>query len=89
MRVTDVYKKIAIELGIPVEEVQKAYESFWEFMRNTISDIPIDTATEEELGEMKTSFNVPELGKFYYKGKRKYDKNKESKANPKSYSDNS
>ena len=81
MNKIDVYKKAAVDLGIPAVEIEKAYKSFWEYIKQTIAVIPIKDSSEEELREMRTSFNIPELGKLYCKkGRIKYVEDKKGKA---------
>lgn len=71
MKATDVCKIVAKELNIPEEVVRAAYVSSWEFIKNTIREIPLKTdMTEEEFSKYKTNFNLPSLGKFYCNYKR-------------------
>ena len=82
MKEIDVYKKAAVDLGIPAVDIEKAYKAFWMYIKDAIAGIPIEESSEEELRKMRTSFNIPELGKLYCKkGRLKYVKDKESKTN--------
>lgn len=61
----EIFKTVATELNIPVEVVKEAYQSYWQFIRTTIQELPLKTIeTEDEFKELKTNFNVPSLGKF-------------------------
>lgn len=60
-----IYKKVSEELGIEEKVVKKAYESFWEFIKTTISSLPLsDNLTYEEFKQLRTNFNIPSIGKL-------------------------
>lgn len=62
----DLYKEAALELGLEEEDVKEAYNLYWRFFRSEIENLPLkDELTEEEFNSLKTSFNVPHIGKFY------------------------
>lgn len=72
---------VADKLKLPVEVVRKAYESYWLFVRETISELPLKSElSEEEFNELRTNFNIPSIGKLSctydrykaVKGKQKY-----------------
>ena len=66
-----IVKQVAKDKDIPEEVVSKAYISFWKFIRATIMELPLkDIKTEEELNELRTSFNVPAIGKLHVPVKR-------------------
>lgn len=85
------------QLGISSELVEKVYKSYWKSIRQLISELPLkNNLTEEEFSKLKTSINIPSLGKLYstynkvegIKRKFKYlqqiknnDKNKEIETN--------
>lgn len=61
----NIYKEVAEELGLSKQVVQKAYISFWKFIRSTIVDLPLkEDLTEEEFNKLRTNFNIPSLGKL-------------------------
>lgn len=65
MRYDAQLKQIADRLGIPFEVTKAAYMSFWDFIRNKMKEIPLQSdLTEEQFKQYRTSFNVPSLGKF-------------------------
>lgn len=65
MNYKDIYAKISKETNIPKEVVKFAYVSFWKFIKTTIEDLPLkDDLTEEEFNKLRTSFNIPSLGKL-------------------------
>ena len=62
----EVLKQVSIKMNKPVEVVTIAYRSYWEFILRTIRDLPqFDNITEEEFKQLRTSFNIPSLGKVY------------------------
>lgn len=78
----DIYKTVAIKLGLKEKDVKEAYLSMWRFIKDKIKDF--DISSEEVFLQQKSSFNIPRLGKFYGKWKRydlekQYVQNKSSK----------
>lgn len=60
-----VLDKVSKELSIPKEVVEKTYKAYWRFIKEKIESLPIDSIeTEEDLKKLKTSFNLPNLGKL-------------------------
>lgn len=60
-----IVNKVAQELNIQPEVVKAAYNSYWEFIRNTIQSLPLkDNINEEEFSLLRTNFNIPSLGKL-------------------------
>ena len=65
MSYIEIVKRISQELDIPYEVVNFAYRSYWEFIRNTIKNLDLNSInTEEEFNKLRTNFNVPSLGKL-------------------------
>lgn len=62
----EVYQNISEKLNIPVEVVKLAYNSYWEFIRLKIVDLPLkeDEISEEDFNKLRTNFNIPSLGKL-------------------------
>ena len=57
--------KVSKELNIPVEVVDKAYKSYWAFIKDKIQSLPLkEDLNEEEFAKLKTNFNLPSLGKL-------------------------
>ena len=72
----DIYEKVALELGLSVVEVKKAYCSMWEFARKKIKEL--DCSSEEKFNSQKRSFKISRLGKlygFWKKGRRSKNEN--------------
>lgn len=65
MNYQEVLNQVANKLNIPVEVVKEAYKSYWEYIRNTISKLPLkEDLSEEEFNKLRTNFNVPSIGKL-------------------------
>ncbi len=46
-------KKVSEELGIPEDVVNKAYKSFWLFIKTKIKELPLkEDMTEEEFSKL-------------------------------------
>lgn len=62
----EIYDQVAKELGLESEVVKAAYQAQWQFIRNTIEELPLkEELSEEEFSRLRTSFNLPSLGKIY------------------------
>lgn len=65
MRYEEIIKIVANEVNLPYEVVNYAYKSYWEFIKNTIQELPLKSdITEEEFNKLRTNFNIPSLGKL-------------------------
>lgn len=66
MRYNDIIKEVAKILNIPSTEVDKAYKSYWEFIRASIQNLNLQKdISKEEFSKLKTNFNIPSLGKLH------------------------
>ena len=65
----NLYKKTAEHLDLPVEVVKAAYESFYDFIRNTIKNLPLKDYNTD-VSELRSSFNIPSIGKLYCNEKK-------------------
>lgn len=65
MNYKEVLDQVANKLNIPVEVVKEAYESYWEYVRNTISELSLkDDLSEDEFNKLRVNFNIPSIGKL-------------------------
>ena len=65
MNYKEVLDQVANKLNIPVEVVREAYESYWGYIRCTISELPLkEDLSEDEFNKLRTNFNIPSLGKL-------------------------
>lgn len=66
MKLKDIIKQVSQENNLPEEVVTLAYKSYWKFIKNTIQELPLkEDLSEEEFNKLRTSFNLPSLGKLY------------------------
>lgn len=57
--------QIAEELDIPLDVIKEVYLSFWRFIKEKIRELPLnEDLSEEEFKKLRTSFNIPSLGKL-------------------------
>lgn len=65
MNYKPIFEQVSKETGIPEEVISMAYRTFWRFIKETISSLPLkEDLTEEEFSKLRTCFNVPSLGKL-------------------------
>ena len=65
MKYTELVSTVSKELNIPEEVVDRAYKSYWEFIKATIQALPLkEDINEDEFSKLRTNFNVPSLGKL-------------------------
>lgn len=66
MTYQEIVTELSEELEIPEEVVDKAYKSFFEFIREIIVSLPLkDELSEEDFNKLRTNFNIPSLGKLH------------------------
>lgn len=61
----DIFVKVSKDLNIPTDTVKLAYKTYWQFIREHISELPLKECTEEQLEDMKCCFYLPYIGKLY------------------------
>ena len=97
MNYKDTIDYVANKLELPQEVVKEAYESYWKFIRQIISELPLkDELRKEKNKKKRTNFNMPSIGKLsctyarykaikdrykHIKKLRNGNNNKEGKAN--------
>lgn len=65
MKLQDAVNRVADELDLPIEIVDKTYKGYWQFIRTTIQELPLKNVDEDQFDTLKTNFNIPALGKLY------------------------
>ena len=66
MKYSDIISKVSKELNVPIELVENTYKAYWNFIRVTIEKLPLKTElTQLEYMNLRTSINIPSLGKLY------------------------
>lgn len=77
MSYQEILKRVSEELNLPLEVVKEAYESYWLFIRQSITDLPLrEDLSEEDFNKLRSNFNIPSIGKMSvtwerYLGKKK------------------
>lgn len=62
----EIYRKAAESLNIPIDTIKEVYTLYWGTIRNKLEDLNLKTTlSEEEFNKLKTSINIPSLGKLY------------------------
>lgn len=66
MEYQEAINKVAGELNLEVEVVDEAYKSFYGFIREKISELPLkEELSEEDFNALRTNFNIPSIGKLH------------------------
>ena len=58
-------RKAARNLNIDNRIVEQVYKSYWNFIKNHISNLPLRELTKEEFDSTVSNFNLPSIGKLY------------------------
>lgn len=65
MNYNDAVTQLSKELNLPSRVVDKAFRSYWRFIRDTIQELPLkEDMSEEQFNKLRTNFNIPSLGKL-------------------------
>lgn len=65
MTYDNIVNKVAKELNLPETLIKSTYKAYWQFIRDTIQNLPLkEDMDEEEFSKLKTNFNIPSLGKL-------------------------
>lgn len=65
MNYNDAVNQLSKELNLPSRVVDKAFRSYWIFIRDTIQGLPLkEDMSEEQFNKLRTNFNIPSLGKL-------------------------
>lgn len=60
-----IVQNVANELQLPVDLVRKTYRAYWQFVRDTIEQLPLKEDLDEvSFGNLRVNFNIPSLGKL-------------------------
>lgn len=58
-------RQTARSLSIPQKEVESIYKSYWSFIKEYASNLPLKGMNQEEFDSTVTNFNVPYIGKLF------------------------
>lgn len=69
-------KKVARNLSVDQKLVESVYKSYWFFIKEHISSLPLRELSKEEYNSTVSNINLPYLGKLYvdYNKLEKYHK---------------
>ena len=62
--------KVARRLGVDRKLVESVYKSYWNFIKETVSNVSLIDMSKEEFNSVDINFNLPLLGKLFVE----YDK---------------
>ena len=66
MRFKDIINKVSKELDLPKDLVENTYKAYWNFIKDTIEELPLKTElTQKDYNKLKTNINIPSLGKLH------------------------
>lgn len=78
MTTKEIAYKAALELDLPPKYVWEIYKSYWMFIRHYITSLNVkEIDNEKDFNKIRTSINVPSLGKFHLDWNRIENKRKE------------
>lgn len=81
MNIQDIYKEASIKLGMSENDIKEIYDSYWYFIRNHITNLPLkENLNKNAFDKLKVNINIPSIGKLYctwdkYKAIKKRYKN--------------
>ena len=80
MTYDEIIAKVADDMSLGSEFVDKVYKLFWFTIKEKIKELPLkEELTEEEFNRLTTNYNIPSLGKLsctydrYKSVKRKFN----------------
>lgn len=69
MTYQDIIREVSKKISLPKDIVDKTYKGYWLFIRDYIQNLPLkEDISNKEFNKLRTSINVPSLGKLYVKG---------------------
>ena len=78
MTLDEAIGKVAEDLGIPKDRVNKIYKGYWRAIREHVTSMPFKKdLTDEEFLKLQPNVNIPSIGKLYVTLER-YKKKNES-----------
>ena len=58
-------KRVSRKLSVDQKLVEDVYKSYWNFIKTTVSSVPLKEISEEDFNSIALNFNLPYLGKLY------------------------
>lgn len=66
MKYPDIVHELSKEMSLKEEVIDTIYKSFYSFIRESITNLPLkEELSEEEFDNLKTNFNIPAIGKLH------------------------
>ena len=66
MKYPDIVHELSKEMFLKEEVIDTIYKSFYNFIRESITNLPLkEELSEEEFNNLKTNFNIPAIGKLH------------------------
>ena len=66
MKYPDIVHELSKEMSLKEEVIDTIYKSFYNFIRESITNLPLkEELSEEEFSNLKTNFNIPAIGKLH------------------------
>lgn len=66
MKYPDIVHELSKEMSLKEEVIDTIYKSFYSFIRESITNLPLkEELSEEEFNNLKTNFNIPAIGKLH------------------------
>lgn len=63
---TEIISEVSKKLNLSESVINKTYRAYWKAIREYILSLPLrDGLTDEEFQKLRTSINIPSIGKFY------------------------
>lgn len=65
MTYKEIIKRVSAETGLSETLIDRTYKSYWKVIREHITSLPLKKdLTDEEFLKLKTSVNIPSIGKL-------------------------
>lgn len=64
-RVRELVLEVAQELGIEPKQAVQAYRRYWLWVKDTVEEMPLASTSEEDFPNIRSSINIPNLGKIH------------------------
>nr|DAH00547.1 MAG TPA: transcription factor [Crassvirales sp.] len=66
MTYDEIISKVAGNLGLPINLVDRTYRAYWRSIREHITSLPLkEDLTDEEFLKLQPNVNIPSIGKLH------------------------
>ena len=63
----NILKEVSKKTKFSIEECSKVYNYYWQFIHDTIVNLPLKNMSDAEFKQFNKGINIPNIGKFYFK----------------------